>query len=213
MKQKRLVVNLTERVRMRYSGGMKKKTRKIYIVRHGESYFNRSKRFTGWIDSRLTLKGKAQARKVAKDLKEADFEMAYVSSLSRAKDTLKFILKYHPEVKVIEDDRIIERNYGELSGKHHSSYVKKRPKLFWVYRRSYDVPPPGGESIKQVEDRVMPFLDEVMKKIKKEKINVLIVAHGNSMRPMRRHLENLSVEKMMKLENAWDKAYVYEVEV
>lgn len=198
---------------MRYSGGMKKEKKKLYIVRHGQSFFNRSKRFTGWIDSRLTKKGKKQAEKVARDLKEVKIDLAYVSSLSRAEETLKAILKHHPEVKVIEDDRIIERNYGELSGKYHSSYIKKKPKLFWVYRRSYDVPPPGGESIKQVEERVMPFLEEVIEKIKKEKINVLIVAHGNSMRPMRRQLEKLSVEEMMKLENAWDKAYVYEFEV
>lgn len=192
---------------------MRKEVRKIYLVRHGESFFNRSKRFTGWIDSRLTLKGKRQARKVAKSLKEAEFDVAYTTTLSRAEETLKYILKYHPGMKVIVDDRVIERNYGDLSGKFHASYVKKHPKLFWVYRRSYDVPPPGGESIKQVEERVMPFVKEVIEKMKKEKINVLIVSHGNSMRPMRRYFEKLSVKEMMKLENAWDKAYVYEIEV
>jgi len=192
---------------------MKKEVRKIYLVRHGESFFNRSKRFTGWIDSGLTVKGKRQAKKVAENLKNAKFDVAYTTTLSRAKDTLKFILKYHPGLKVIVDDRVIERNYGDLSGKFHASYVKKHPKLFWVYRRSYDVPPPGGESIKQVEDRVLPFIKEVIEKMKKEKINVLVVAHGNSMRPMRRYFEKLSEEEMMKLENAWDKAYIYEVEV
>ena len=192
---------------------MKKEVRKIYLVRHGESFFNRSKRFTGWIDSGLTVKGKRQAKKVAENLKNAKFDVAYTTTLSRAKDTLKFILKYHSGLKVIVDDRVIERNYGDLSGKFHASYVKKHPKLFWVYRRSYDVPPPGGESIKQVEDRVLPFIKEVIEKMKKEKINVLVVAHGNSMRPMRRYFEKLSEEEMMKLENAWDKAYIYEVEV
>lgn len=192
---------------------MKKETRKIYLVRHGESFFNRSKRFTGWIDSRLTLKGKRQARKVAKSLKEAEFDIAYTTTLSRAEETLKYVLKYHPKTEVIVDDRVIERNYGDLSGKFHASYVKKHPKLFWVYRRSYDVPPPGGESIKQVEERVMLFVKEVIEKVKKEKINVLIVSHGNSMRPMRRYFEKLSVKEMMKLENAWDKAYIYEIEI
>ena len=82
-----------------------------------------------------------------------------------------------------------------------------------VARRSYDVPPPGGESVKDVEKRVRSFIKDLLKKMKKEKANVAISAHGNSMRPFRRYFEKLTISQMMKLENPWDKHFEYTIDI
>ena len=104
---------------------------KIYLFRHGQTYFNETKRFTGWKDSKLTKKGINSARIISKKLKNKKFQVAYQTRLSRSKDTLKEVLKYHPECKkIITDDRMIERSYGNLQGKYHKTiideYGKKR---------------------------------------------------------------------------------------
>jgi len=188
---------------------------KIYLFRHGESFFNRAKEFTGWKDSRLTKEGYKNARKVAQRLKNKKFQVAYRTRLSRSKNTLKEVLKYHPECKeVIEDDRMIERSYGKLQGKKHTTIINKYgKKQFDIWHRSYDVPPPGGESIKMVEKRVKSFIKDLLKKMKKEKVNVGIAAHGNSMRPFRKYFEKLTLQEMMKLENPWDDYFEYTINV
>ena len=216
----------------------------IYLFRHGQTYFNRDKRFTGWKDSKLTKQGIRDAKKVAKKLKNKKFQIAYHSHLSRSKDTLKYVLKYHPECKeLIEDDRMIERSYGKLHGKSHEEFVKEegtdtyKTLLHWhkidhlegrekkefiqktgeaelkIIRRSYTVPPPGGESVKMVEKRVNSFIKDLLKKMKKEKVNVAISAHGNSMRPFRKYFEKLTIKQMMELENPWDDYFEYVIEV
>ncbi len=97
---------------------------KIYLFRHAQTYFNRDHKFTGWMDSKLTPFGKKQAQIVAKKLKNKNFQVAFQTRLSRSKDTLRAVLKYHPECKqVITDDRMIERSYGKLQGKSHHQYV------------------------------------------------------------------------------------------
>jgi len=187
----------------------------IYLFRHGQTYFNRDKRFTGWIDSKLTPKGIKQSKKIAKKLKNKKIDVAYQTRLSKSKDTLKPVLKYHPECKeVITDDRMIERNYGNLSGKYHKTIINKQgKKQFNIWHRSYDIPPPKGESIKDVEKRVKPFIKDLLRKMKKEKVNVAISAHNNSMRPFRKYFEKLSNNEMMQLENPWDDYFEYIIEV
>ncbi len=187
----------------------------IYLFRHGKTYFNRDKRFTGWKDSKLSPEGIKNAKTLAEKMKKLKFQVAFQSRLSRSKDTLKYVLKYHPECKkVITDDRIIERSYGKLQGKYHKSIIEKYgQKQFDIWHRSYDVPPPGGESIKMVEKRVLSFIKDLIKMMKKEKVNVAISAHGNSMRPFRRYFEKLSIEEMMKLENPYDDYFDYVVDV
>jgi len=186
---------------------------KIYIFRHGQTYYNKNHYFTGWKDSKLTPKGIEDAETVSKRLKDKKIDVAFCSHLTRSKQTLRIVLKNHPECKkIIVDDRIIERSYGLLSGKSHETFIKKYGKAKYdIYHRSYDVPPPEGESIKMVEKRVNEFIKMLLEKIKKEHINVAISAHGNSMRPFRKYFEKLSVEKMMKLENPWDDYFEYTV--
>jgi len=189
----------------------------IYLFRHGESYFNRKdkKRFTGLTDSTITPNGWNQARTVAKKLKNKKIDVAYHTGLIRSKHTLKAVLKYHPECKeIIEDNRIIERDYGKLTKKFHKTIIKKYgKKQFDIWHRSYDVTPPGGESIKMVEKRVKSFIKDLLKKMKKEKVNVAISAHGNSMRPFRKYFEKLTNRQMMQIETPWDDYFDYTIEV
>jgi len=187
----------------------------IYIFRHGQTYYNRDKRFTGWIDSKLTSLGKKQAKIIADKLKNKKIDVAYQTSLSRSKNTLKHVLKYHPECKkIITDDRMLERSYGSLCNKYHKTVIKRfGRKQYDVWHRSYNVAPPGGESIKDVEKRVNSFIKDLLRKMKKEKINVAISAHNNSMRPFRRYFEKFSIKKMVKLENPWDDYFEYTIDV
>ena len=186
----------------------------IYLFRHGETNFNRSKRFTGRVNSRLTSKGIEQANLIAEKLKEKRFQIAFKTSLSRSSNSLKRVLKHHPECKkVIVDDRIIERSYGDLERKHHKTIIQKYgKKQFDLWHRSYDVPPPGGESIKMVEKRVLSFVKDLLTLMEIEKVNVVISAHNNSMRPFRRYFENLTINEMMALENPYDKYFDYTIE-
>ena len=185
------------------------------MFRHGQTYFNRDKKFTGWKDSKLTQLGKKQANKIALMLKNKRFQVAYQTRLSRSKDTLKPVLKYHPECKeIITDDRMIERNYGTLQGLHHRTIISKYgKKQFDLWHRGYNSPPSKGESIKLVEKRVNSFIKNLLKKMKKERISVAISAHGNSMRPFRKYFEKLNIKQMMKLENPWDDYFHYVVDV
>ena len=186
----------------------------IYIFRHGETNFNRSKRFTGWVNSRLTPEGIEQAKLIAEKLRKKAFQIAFKTSLSRSSNSLKIVLKCHPECKrVIVDDRMIERSYGDLERKYHKTVIKNYGKRqFDVWHRSYDVPPPGGESMLMVEKRVLSFVKDLLILMEREKVDVAISAHNNSIRPFRRYFENLTIKQMMALENPYDKYFDYAVE-
>ena len=123
-------------------------------------------------------------------------------------------LKNHPECnKVIVDDRMIERSYGDLQRKFHKTVIKKYgKKQFDIWHRSYDVSPPRGESIIIVEKRVLSFIQDLVVLMKRKRVSVVISAHGNSMRPFRRYFENLTIKQMMELENPYDKYFDYVVE-
>ncbi|MCX8175127.1 MAG: histidine phosphatase family protein [Candidatus Micrarchaeota archaeon] len=203
-----------------FSGSWKKiyvegrrKVPTIYLFRHAQTYFNRDRRFTGWKDSRLTPFGRKQAEKLAKKLRGKKIDVAFQTSLSRSRDTLREVLKYHPECRrVFTDDRMIERSYGRLQGMSHRVYERTHSadKLHRI-RRSYGFPPPGGESIRMVERRVLSFIRDLLAYMKKCRVNVAISAHGNSMRPFRRYFEKLTIKQMMALENPWDDYFEYEV--
>ena len=186
----------------------------IYIFRHGETNFNRSKRFTGWVNSRLTPEGIEQAKLIAEKLRKKPFQIAFKTSLSRSSNSLKIVLKYHPECRrVIVDDRMIERSYGDLERKYHKTVIKNFGKRqFDIWHRSYEVPPPGGESLLMVEKRVLSFVKDLLILMEREKVDVAISAHNNSIRPFRRYFENLTIKQMMALENPYDKYFDYTVE-
>ncbi len=179
----------------------------LYLFRHGETYDNKRRVFSGWRQSRLTKTGIRQAEVLAKKMKNKRIDLMVVSRLVRSKHTARIILKYHKNTKIETDDRIIERCYGDLMGKSKTKLMEENPELAAKYRRGYDFPPPHGESIKMVEKRVFPFCKDIVKRMKKEKINVAVSAHGNSMRVMRRFFENMSIEKMLTHENPLGQDY------
>jgi 2,3-bisphosphoglycerate-dependent phosphoglycerate mutase len=183
----------------------------IYIFRHGITYFNKSKRFTGRTNSRLTTKGIHQANSIAKQLKDKTFQIAFMTSLSRSSDSIRIVLKYHPECKkIIVDDRMIERSYGKLERKYHKTIVERYgKKQYDLWHRSYENAPPEGESMRMVEKRVLSFIKDLVSLMKTDKVNVAISAHNNSMRPFRRYFENLSIKQMMELENPYDTFFHY----
>lgn len=184
----------------------------LYLITHCESCFNNQGIFTGRINSHLTENGIKHAQRLALELKDEPIDLAIHTSLSRTRETLKEILKYHPQCLVEADDRMIERDYGDLSRKSKAKYQKENPDLYPLYHRSYDVRPPHGESIQDVEKRVLPFLHEVIRRMKHEQINVLIVCHGNSIRPMIRYFEKLTPEEMMKLEYLRHRIFRYQID-
>ena len=187
----------------------------IYLFRHAQTYFNKNHYFTGWIDSRLTPLGRAQAKKIARKLAGKKIDVAFQTSLSRSRDTLREVLKRHPECRrVFTDDRMIERSYGHLMGMSHKVYGRTHSaEELRRIRRSYDYPPPGGESIRMVEARVLPFLRDLVAYMKRNRVNVAISAHGNSMRPFRRYFEKLAIRQMMELENPWDGYFEYKIRI
>jgi len=223
-------------------GKMKNEKPQVYLFRHGQTYYNKNGWFTGWKESNLTPKGIAHAKIIAKKLKNKKFQVAIQTHLSRSKDTLKYVLKYHPECrKIITDDRMIERNYGNLNGTSHDAFIekigeqkydllregdaienlepKKRRKVeeflgeqeYNIIHRGWNVPPPGGESFKMVEERVKPFIKWLKSYMKKNHVNIAISAHGNSIRLFRKIVEKSSIPETVKWFIPYDKVFVYDV--
>lgn len=185
----------------------------IYLFRHGQTTYNRDQRFTGSQDPSLTLLGKKQARLIAKKLKNKKFQVAFQTSLKRSQQTLAIIMKDHKECKEIkEDNRMIERNYGSLNGTTHEAYIQKYGKeAYKIIHRDFTARPPQGESFADVEKRVKSFIIDVTKLVKKNKVNVAISAHGNSIRLFRKVMEKASVKKTCSWTIPYDKVFVYKV--
>jgi len=185
----------------------------IYLFRHGTTEDNASGLFSGWRDVSLNKKGIRDAKIVALRLRDKKFSLVFQSNLIRSKQTLKEVLKFHKQVRVITDKRITERNYGSLQGKTHLEIVQKCGwKKYDEWHRGYETAPPGGESLKDVEERVLSFIKYLLELMKEEKISVAISAHGNSMRAFRRYFEKLSVKEMCSLYNDYESVYEYVVE-
>jgi 2,3-bisphosphoglycerate-dependent phosphoglycerate mutase len=187
--------------------------RTLFVLTHSESDYNKKGIFTGRLEVELTEAGHQKAELSAQILKNEQIDLAIRSSMVRTQETLDHILKYHPATKIEIDDRFIERDYGELSGLSKDQYKHDHPDLYPVYHRSYDVAPPGGESMKTVEDRVLAGLKDVIHRMKTEKINVLIVAHSNSIRPIRRYFEHLTPDEMMGLEHLRHQIFTYKIPI
>ncbi len=183
---------------------------KIYLFRHGTTADNAEGVFSGWRDVPLNSKGIKDAKIVALRLKDKRFGLAFQSNLIRSRQTLREVLKFHKNIKVITDKRVTERNYGNLQGKTHLEVVQKSGwKKYDAWHRGYETRPPNGESLKDVEARVLQFIKYLFEIIKEEEISVAISAHGNSMRAFRRYFEKLSVKEMCNLYNDYEAVYEY----
>jgi len=187
----------------------------IYLFRHGQTFYNKNGWFTGWKESKLSPEGRRHAEIIAKKLKNKKFEVAFQTHLSRSKDTLKPVLKNHPECrKVITDDRMIERNYGIYSGMSHDSFLKKYgEERYKEVHRGWDAKIPKGENFKQVEKRVKPFIKYLIDFMKRNKVSVALSSHGNSIRLFRKLWEKASIKDTVGWFIPYDKVYDYVIEV
>ncbi len=186
---------------------------KIFIFRHGQTLDNKEHTFSGFRQTDLTSEGMEEAKGIGEKLKNEKVTKAYQSDLIRSQHTLDLVLNpWHKNVEITTDARIKERDYGDLTGKNKDEVEKENPELYKLWHRSYDVAPPGGESIQMVEKRVLEFLNDVLPTFKENDV-VFISAHGNSLRPMRRYFEHLSVDEMCSFEHTPGKIYSYDFDL
>jgi 2,3-bisphosphoglycerate-dependent phosphoglycerate mutase len=186
----------------------------LVLVRHGESEWNKLNLFTGWKDVDLSEKGVAEARNAGRLLKGQGlkFDVAFTSDLKRAQRTLALILEElgQTDLPILKDQKLNERDYGDLSGLNKDDARKRwGEQQVLIWRRSFDVPPPGGESLKDTAARVLPYYDAQIWPAVKAGKNVLVAAHGNSLRALIMRLEKLSGEAIVKRELATGVPIVY----
>jgi 2,3-bisphosphoglycerate-dependent phosphoglycerate mutase len=185
----------------------------LYVFRHAETTDNANAIFSGWRDPDLTPKGLLQAQEISEQLKHEKIDYAFTSHLKRARRTLEVVLEAHPDVPIFVDDRLIERCYGLLQGQSKIEVLKDRPEWFAKVHRGYDFPPPEGESLRMVEKRTDSFVVQLQSWLKENPSNIAISCHGNSLRPIRRIFEHLSLKQMLQLENPQDKAMNYALNI
>lgn len=179
--------------------------RNLILVRHGQSEWNSKNLFTGWKDPGLTELGVKEAKDAGKLIanKGILFDLMYTSMLTRAQKTGDLILQEmrHPEITIIKNEALNERNYGSLAGLNKDDARKKwGDDQVHIWRRSFDIPPPDGESLKDTAERVLPyFKSEIMPKVI-EGSSILIAAHGNSLRSLIMDLDSISSEEIVNLE-------------
>ena len=177
----------------------------LVLVRHGQSQWNEKNLFTGWKDPDLTEKGEREAIEAGLALKESGykFDIMFTSVLLRAKRTGKLILEQmgQEDLKTFENEALNERNYGDLAGLNKDDARKKWGEdQVHKWRRSFDIAPPGGESLKMTAERVLPYFEEKILPLLKENLEIIVAAHGNSLRALVMQLDKLNSDEVVKLE-------------
>ncbi len=192
----------------------------LVLVRHGQSQWNLENKFTGWVDVPLTEQGEKEAKRAGQNLKGMRFDIAFTSDLQRAQKTLAIVLQETGQtgLTIIKDKALNERHYGALQGldkgQTTAKYGEEQVK---VWRRSYDVPPPKddqgfSESLKDTAARTLPYFDDKIVPFLKEGKNVIVAAHGNSLRSIVMHLEHLTKEQVLELNLETAVPRVYEMD-
>lgn len=177
----------------------------LVLVRHGQSEWNALNLFTGWKDPGLTDQGRQEANQAGQLIQSLnlDFDVMFTSALVRAQLTGDIILNIikQTHIPTIKNQALNERNYGDLAGLNKDdARTKWGAEQVQIWRRSYDTPPPGGESLKDTGERVMPYFNQEILPLIKKGQNILISAHGNSLRSMIKFLDNISDTEIVKLE-------------
>ncbi len=175
---------------------------RLVLLRHGESQWNLENRFTGWVDVPLSAKGEEEAREAGKKLIGYRFDRAFTSVLTRAIETLRIVLDVigQSHIPIEKDQALNERMYGELQGLNKAETAKKYgEQQVKLWRRSYDVRPPGGESLRDTAERVLPYYESRIKPHLLAGETILIVAHGNSLRALVMHLDRLTPDQVLEL--------------
>ncbi|WP_433901283.1 2,3-bisphosphoglycerate-dependent phosphoglycerate mutase [Sphingobacterium puteale] len=186
---------------------------KLFLVRHGQSQWNLENRFTGWQNIDITALGQLEAKKAGKALAKESIDIAFTSTLIRAQHTLEIILNEiaKPNIPIIVDAALNERSYGNLEGLNKDETAEKYGvEQVHIWRRSFDVAPPGGESLKDTYDRVIPYFENFIQPELDAGNNVLIVAHGNSLRALIMYLEHLTPAQILEREIATGDPITYQ---
>ncbi|HJZ87640.1 MAG TPA: 2,3-bisphosphoglycerate-dependent phosphoglycerate mutase [Polyangia bacterium] len=185
----------------------------LVLIRHGQSLWNLENRFTGWVDVPLTDLGRAEARRAAELIQDIRFDVAYTSVLWRAQETLDIILQgLGQKPPVIRDQALNERHYGDLQGLNKAEMAKRYgAEQVKLWRRSYDVAPPGGESLEMTAKRTLPFFDRAIMGDLAQGKQVLVVAHGNSNRSIVMQLDKLTREQVIELNLDTGVPLVYDI--
>jgi 2,3-bisphosphoglycerate-dependent phosphoglycerate mutase len=189
----------------------------LVLVRHGQSEWNEKNLFTGWRDPALTEQGIAEGHEAGQALKAAgyQFDVAFTSVLTRAQETNRLVLEElgQSDLPIIKDQALNERDYGDLSGLNKDdARAKWGEEQVHIWRRSYDIPPPGGESLKMTAERVLPYFNrEIMPRVLKGE-RVLIAAHGNSLRSLVMVLDKLSEKEILEVNIATGAPIVYKLD-
>ncbi len=189
----------------------------LVLVRHGESEWNKLNLFTGWRDPDLTEKGVEEARRAGRLLKAEGFrfDIAFTSVLKRAQRTLTLILGELGQngLETVEDEALNERDYGDLSGLNKDDARQQwGEEQVLIWRRSFDIPPPGGESLKDTAARTLPYYEKVIWPQVKAGRDVIVAAHGNSLRSMIMRLDQLTPEQILKVELGTGVPIVYRLD-
>ena len=187
----------------------------VVLIRHGESQWNLENRFTGWVDVPLSPKGEQEAREAGEKVRAFRFDHAFTSVLTRAIRTLEIVLDVigQPGLPVEQNQALNERMYGELQGLNKTETVEKYGEAqVKLWRRSYDVRPPGGESLQDTADRVLPYYRERLWPRLAKGETLLVVAHGNSLRALVMHLDRLSREEVLELNIPTGAPLLYELD-
>ncbi|MDE2040393.1 MAG: 2,3-bisphosphoglycerate-dependent phosphoglycerate mutase [Elusimicrobia bacterium] len=188
----------------------------LALVRHGQSQWNLENRFTGWVDVPITTLGVEEAHRAGKELKAAGlrFDVAFTSALKRAQETLDILLlELGQTPPVFKDKALNERHYGDLQGLNKTETAKKfGDEQVHIWRRSYDVAPPGGESLKDTAARTLPYFESMILPHARGGKTVLVSAHGNSLRAIVMKLERLTPEQIMQVNIATCRPILYEID-
>ncbi|MGE0683097.1 MAG: 2,3-diphosphoglycerate-dependent phosphoglycerate mutase [Candidatus Binatia bacterium] len=189
----------------------------LVLLRHGESQWNLENRFTGWVDVPLSPKGEEEARQAGEKLKAAGvhFNIAFTSVLRRAIHTMEITLDVlgQSNIPIEKDQALNERHYGDLQGLNKAETAKKfGEEQVHIWRRSYDVAPPGGESLKDTAARTLPYFEaKILPEVKSGK-TVLVAAHGNSLRSLVMQLDQLTQQQVLELNLGTGVPIVYEID-
>lgn len=189
----------------------------LVLVRHGQSEWNEKNLFTGWRDPDLTQQGVEEALAAGRALKAAgaQFDLGFTSNLQRAQKTCALLLgeQGQTDLDVTRNEALNERDYGDLAGLNKDDAREKwGADQVHIWRRSFDIPPPGGESLKDTAERVLPYFDREIMPLLKQGKNILIAAHGNSLRALVMQLDGLSQEEIIEVNIGTGEPYCYDID-
>lgn len=185
----------------------------IYIFRHCQTYDNKRRIFSGRRNSQLTALGIKQAQQLANIFKNKSINLAFTPDLDRCKKTLKIALSKVSGVMTKTTNELLERDYGKLTGQSKLKWMRQKPELTIKYRRAYDFPPPGGESLKMVKKRVFPFCKRLVEMAEKKKTSIAVCGTGNTVKLMRMFFEKLPIIKMLTLESPFADYAAYSIKL